>query len=268
MRYLSVVFILFISLQIDAQELFVMTEPASNAPAGSIGARLGQSLLKNKVNGGSTYSVAPEVTWGINKNVMVRASSYFDDMNDGLDYRGAGLYAKYRFFSVDDLQSHFRMAAYGRYSWNNAEIKQEAIDMNGMNSGYEAGLVATQLIKKVALSSSVSYSQAFNNGDYSFPNNHGKRAVNYTLSAGRLMYPKKYTSFKQTNINTMLEFVGQTITENGQSYLDVVPSVQFIINSQARIDLAYKKELYSSMSRINTDGVFLKLEYTFFNVTQ
>jgi hypothetical protein len=32
--------------------------------------------------------------------------------------------------------------------------------------------------------------------------------------------------------------------------------------------LAYKKELYSSMQRATTDGVFLKLEYTFFNVTK
>lgn len=82
------------------------------------------------------------------------------------------------------------------------------------------------------------------------------------------MHPKRYTSFKQTNINTMLEFIGQTVTENGRSYLDVVPSVQFIINSQARIDLAYKKELYSSMRRSSSDGFFLKLEYTLFNVTK
>jgi hypothetical protein len=39
------------------------------------------------------------------------------------------------------------------------------------------------------------------------------------LSFGKLMYPKKYTSFKQTNINLMVEFVGQTINENGKSYL-------------------------------------------------
>ena len=57
------------------------------------------------------------------------------------------------------------------------------------------------------------------------------------------MYPKKYTSFKQTNINTMLELIGQTITENGKSYLDVVPSIQFIINSQARIDLGLQKRI-------------------------
>jgi hypothetical protein len=267
MRYLSIVFLFFISLSIDAQELFVVTEPASNAPAGSISARVGQSFMKNKIDGGNTYNLAPEVTWGINKSLMVRASAYLNDMNNGLDYKGAGVYAKYRFFSVDDLQSHFRMAAFGRYSWNNSPVKQEAIDMMGMNSGYEAGLIATQLIKKVALSSTVSYGHAFDNNNYNFPDTQGNSALNYTFSVGKLMYPKKYTSFKQTTINTMLEFVGQTITENGKSYLDVVPSIQFIINSQARVDFGYKKELYSSMERLASDGLLLKLEYTFFNVT-
>ena len=79
-------------------------------------------------------------------------------------------------------------------------------------------------------------------------NLESKNALNYTFSVGKLMYPKRYTSFKQTNINTMLEFVGQTLPSSGKSYLDVVPSVQFIINSQARIDIAYKKELYSSIT--------------------
>jgi hypothetical protein len=65
----------------------------------------------------------------------------------------------------------------------------------------------------------------------------------------------------------MVELLGQTLAENGRSYLDVVPSVQFIINSQARIDVAYKQELYSSMLRSAPNGIYLKLEYTFFNVT-
>lgn len=268
MRYLSIIFLLFLSFNVHAQELFVVTEPASNAPAGSIGVRVGQSLMENQISAGNIYSLSPEVTWGISKNLMVRASGYLNDMGGRLDLSGGGVYAKYRFFSVDDLHSHFRMAAFGRYSWNNAPIQAEAIDLMGMNTGYEAGLVATQLIKKVAVSSSVSYGQAFANSDYGFPDNFGNSAVNYTLSAGRLMHPKKYTSYKQTNVNTMLELVGQTNTENGRSYLDIVPSVQFIINSQARIDIAYKKELYSSMNRLTSDGFFLKLEYTFFNFTK
>jgi hypothetical protein len=80
------------------------------------------------------------------------------------------------------------------------------------------------------------------------------------------MYPKKYTSFKQTNINLMVEFVGQTINENGKSYLDVVPAVQFIFNSQARLDLAYRQELVSSMIRSAPNGFYFNLYYTFFNL--
>lgn len=268
MRNLSIFLLLGISLNSNAQELFVMTEPASNAPAGSLGVRVGQSLMKNEFGSGTMYNLSPEITWGINKNLMVRGSSFLSNERNQFGLKGGGAYAKYRFLSVDDMQSHFRMAVFGRYSYNNSAIHQEAIDLTGGNSGYEAGLVATQLIHKVAISSSVSYVRAMNNDAYDFPELSGKSAVNYTFSVGKLMYPKKYTSFKQTNINAMLEFVGQTITENGKSYLDAVPSIQFIINSQARIDLAYKKELYSSVHRYSTDGIFLKLEYTFFNVTK
>lgn len=268
MKYLSIIFLVLVSYNIDAQELFVVTEPASNVPAGSIGVRVGQSLMKNQLGSGSMYNLTPEVTWGINKNIMVRSSAFLSNQESGLGLKGGGVYAKYRFFSIDDLQSHFRMAAFGRYSYNNSYFNQEAIDLMGGNSGYEAGIVATQLIHKLALSTSVSYVSALNNSEYDFPEFLGKDAINYTFSVGKLMYPKKYTSFKQTNINAMLELTGQTITENGKSYLDVVPSIQFIINSQARIDLAYKKELYSSLQRVATDGFFLKLEYTFFNVTK
>jgi hypothetical protein len=53
------------------------------------------------------------------------------------------------------------------------------------------------------------------------------------------MYPKKYTNYKQTNINLMVEFVGQTINENGKSYLDVVPAIPLLI--VRHVDLAYRQ---------------------------
>jgi hypothetical protein len=64
----------------------------------------------------------------------------------------------------------------------------------------------------------------------------------------------------------MVEFVGQTINENGKSFLDIVPAVQFIFNSQARIDVAYRQELVSSMLRTAPNGIYLNLYYTFFNL--
>nr|WP_317632866.1 hypothetical protein [uncultured Flavobacterium sp.] len=84
----------------------MVTEPASNAPAGAVSARVGQSLVKNKKFGDQLYVLAPEVTWGINKNLMVRGSAYFDNLNSGLGFTGASAYAKYRFLSTDDIQSH------------------------------------------------------------------------------------------------------------------------------------------------------------------
>lgn len=252
-----------------AQELFVVTEPASNMPTGSIGARLTQSLMKEKFEPGYNYHIMPEIMWGANKNLMLHTAAFISNRNKSLVGEGGSVYAKYRFFSVDDLHQHFRMAVFGRLSVNNSDIHQEEINTMGHNSGYEAGLVATQLINKVAISASSSFEKAMDNSPtYKFPVLQSNSATNYTLSFGRLMYPNKYKSYKQTNINLMMEFMGQTLNQNGKSFLDVVPSLQFIINSQARIDVAYVQQLYSNMLRTAPNGLYLKLEYSFFNVTR
>lgn len=250
-----------------SQELFVVTDPASNVPTGALSIRLSNSLFKEVYEAGYNYHLMPEVTYGVTKNLMVRTSAFMSNRSNKLYAEGANIFAKYRFYSSDDLHSHFRMAAYARYSFNRADIHQEQIEIMGHNSGYEGGLVITQLIKKVAISASASFEKALDNKpDYEFPNTQSNTATNYTLSIGKLMYPKKYTNFKQTNINLMLEFVGQTLNENGKTYLDVVPSIQFIFNSQARIDVAYRRELYSSMLRTAPNGMYLNFEYTFFNI--
>lgn len=269
MRHLLVLVFISIAFEGYAQELFVVTEPASNRPAGSLGVRVGQSLMKEQMKDGYNYHLMPEVMWGINKSWTVQVGAFVSNRSNKLVTEGGTLYAKYRFFSTDDLHSHFRMAAFGRYSINNADIHMEELETMGHNTGVETGVVATQLIKKVAISASASYEKVFDNKPgYEFPASQSDNATNYTLSVGKLMYPRKYTNFKQTNINAMVEFLGQTLNENGKSYLDVVPSIQFIINSQARIDLAYKQELYSSMLRSAPNGFYLKLEYNFYNVTK
>jgi hypothetical protein len=79
------------------------------------------------------------------------------------------------------------------------------------------------------------------------------------------MLPKVYTSYKQVNVNLMLEFIGQRLNSNQKSFLDIAPSVQFIFNSQARVDLGYPRQLYSTMDRTAPNGIVLKFEYLFFN---
>ena len=267
MRITILIIVLLVCQNLFSQELFVVTDPASNVPTNSLSVNIMQSLFKEQFSSGYNYHFMPEVTYGLNKNLMFRGSAFISNRSSNLYAEGGSFMTKYRFYSSDDLNSHFRMAAYGRYSFNRADIHQEQIEIVGHNTGFETGIIATKLIKKVAISSSVSFEKALDNRpNYPFPISMGNNATNYTLSFGKLMYPKQYTNFKQTNINLMVEFVGQTINENGKSYLDVVPAIQFIFNSQARLDLAYRQELYSSMVRSAPNGFYFNLYYTFFNL--
>lgn len=266
MKKLFFALIVFIGSQAKSQELFVFTEPASNMPGKSFGFRDMNAFMFEK-NGKLNYHNMPELMWGINSKWMVHVQGFISNRQEGgLTAEGGSLYAKYRFLSKDDIQSHFRMAAYGRYSLNRADIHQQEIETMGHNSGYELGIIGTQLLHKVAISSSVSYERAMdNNPGYKFPATESNDAVNYTLSAGKLMLPRVYKNYKQTNVNLMLEFLGQRLNDNGKSFLDIAPSVQFIFNSQARVDIGYRRQLYSTMNRTASNGIILKLEYTFFN---
>ncbi len=268
MRKVVFVFgIIFLSQKVYSQELFVVTDPASNISANAISVNVMQSNFKEKFEPGYNYHFMPEVGCGLNKSLMLRASAFVSNRSNTLVTEGGSLMAKYRFFSVDDLNSHFRLAAYGRYSINNADIHQEYIEIQGHNTGYETGLIATKLINKTAISTTLSFEKAMDNlPKYDFPTTMGNNATNYTLSVGRLVYPKKYTSFKQTNINLMVEILGQRINENGKSFLDVVPAVQFIFNSQARVDIAYRQKLINNMYRTAPNGVYFNLYYTFFKI--
>jgi hypothetical protein len=267
MKKLVMLICMCASLQANAQELFVMTEPASNMPTGAIGVRAMNSFMF-EADGKLNYHIMPEIMWGINAKWMVHLQSYFSSRANGnLKGEGGSVYAKYRLYSIDDVHKHFRLAAYARYSLNNADIHQEEIETMGHNTGYETGLVATKLVNKVAISASFSFEKAQNNlSNNKFPIVQSNNATNYTLSIGKLVYPKTYTSLKQTNINVMCEFLGQTLNRNGKSNLDIVPSLQFIIRSQARIDIGWRKQLYSTMNRTAPNGFLIKLEYTFFNV--
>jgi len=248
----------------EAQELFVFTEPASNMAAKSAGLRLNNYLMKEKDR--YNYHLLPELMFGISKKIMLHAEMFLSNRNNKFVAEGGSLYLKYRFFSVDDVHSHLRLAAFGRYSYNNSDIHQEAIDFYGHNSGYEGGLVATQLINKVAISAGVSYLHATDNGVEKFIySNKERNAIYYTLSVGKLMLPKEYTSYDQVNVNLMCELLGQINTGNNKSYLDIAPSVQLIFKSRMRFDLGYRFPVVNDLSRTADRGFVAKLEYNFFN---
>lgn len=264
-KYVLIFCLCFNSL-LQAQELFVLTEPASNMAAKSLGFRAMNSMMKEENGTGINYHLMPEIMWGINKHWMIHVQGFLSNRNNTLVGEGGSVYAKYRFLSNDDVHSHFRLATYARLSTNNSDIHQDEIETMGHNSGYELGLIATQLLHKIAISASISFEKAMDNGSNNkFPASQANSAMNYTLSIGKLMLPKEYTSYKQTNVNLMVELLAQRLS-SGKYFIDIAPALQFIIHSQARIDVAYKYELYNNMIRTAPNGFILKLEYTLFNI--
>lgn len=262
-----IVSVMLAALTAKSQELFVYTEPASNMPAHSLGLRLTNVLMDEAHLDRTTYQLLPELMWGVNKNLMIHAEGILGNSNGSLEANGGALYAKYRFFSHDDVHRHFRLAAFGRAALNRGHVHYEELETSTMNTGYELGMIATQLLHKQAIAASLSYEQITDNGNGNrLHDGRAYQGINYTLSTGRLILPKAYKSYRQTNFNVMLELMGQQLPQNGLYYIDLAPSLQCIINSQTRIDLGYRKQLSGNMERMTTSSVLLRIEHLLFNV--
>jgi hypothetical protein len=293
MKYFFVFILITLISKGYAQELYVFTEPASNMAAKSIGVRMLYKQFKMNHNDQfSSYRLEPEIMFGVNKNLMLHVNAYASDMfQSNLKIEGASLYAKYRFFSKDDIHSHFRLAAFGKvalinnpsvlttigkhvtpdgnggvitHDIINSTVNYE-IDIDGTNSGISAGVIATKLINKLAVSGSVGYSYRLNNlydkREVIVP----WRAVAYSLSGGYLLFPKEYTNYKQTNINLYTEFLGSSTWDNKKYFVDIAPAIQFIIKSIARIDIGYRTQLTGNTQRLANSYFLVRVEYNFLN---
>jgi hypothetical protein len=273
-KELFIFFFLFLFSQFycGAQELFPVTEPASNMAADALGLRLGGNFYK--IGNETRKQISPEVMYGINARWMVHLNGYFSDYyNHGFFYKpgfkqqGFSVYLKYRFFTNDGDHTHFRMAAFGRGSMNPNSNFSPDINIEGAQGGLAAGLVATQLIHRLALSLTTAYIKpAGPNGFYP------ESSYTYDLSAGYLVFPRHYTSYKQVNMNVYAELLGKTNSSSPEnnfipgSALDIVPSVQFIFQARTRIDISYRTPISNSIVRNAPDYLILKIEYNLFNV--
>ena len=259
---------LAVYLPATAQELFVYTEPASNMPAHSVGMRLNNWVMR-ETGGATNYHFLPEVMVGVNKNLMLHAEAFLSNRAEGgLDYEGLGFYGKYRFYTKDGDHRHFRMAAFGRWGMNNAPIHQDEIETNGHNSGYEMGLIGTQLLNRTAYSLTASYERATDNasGKEVIPPGASRNAINTSLSVGQLFLPRIYKGYDQVNLNGMVEVLSQWQPGNGKYYVDLAPSVQAIFWSQTRLDIGYRFALSQQMERTAPSGFLVRVEHLLFGV--
>lgn len=265
---------LLLSLSSISQELFPLTEPASNMAAKSIGIRLNNEFMPsatsshNLTYAGSSnmFRTGIEAMVGISKKWMAHALVFSSNMHQqNFKFEGGGFYLKYRLYSIDNVQSHFRIALYGKGALVNNAIHSNEINLGGDNSGITTGVIFTQLLHKTALSASFGYIKGMSNIRPNILNDSASNVLNYSLSFGQLVLPLKYINYNQPNFNLYCEFLGKINTSTNQSYLDVAPALQCIINSVFRVDVVYKYQLFGNLSRLNTNTISLRLEYNFFN---
>lgn len=267
-RFIAVQLLLLSYTIANGQEMFVSSSPASSNPAHSIVVGLNGKTMKSDHDGKREYRLAPEVEVGISKNFMLIGGATFANMffEDKVEFESARLYAKYRVYSNDQVHKHFRVALYGTGSWSNNPLVYQELNLDGDNTGWQLGVVATQLTNKLATSAGLSYVQLSGNADKLFLGYpFSKNAIQYNLSAGYLVFPRKYNSYNQTNFNIYCEIVGQQNTDIKRGFVDIAPAIQFIFNSNIMLNFGARFQLAGNAHRMGTQSFSAGLHYHFFN---
>ena len=279
---------------VKSQELFPLTEPASSMPKGVLGLRgMGQffrasavtrEMLAARVMYGLTSRLSIEITAAAsnhhdtllpanllthvhtsNGGVVYSAQPFSQSVPYPLRFAGFNFYAKYRILSFDGEKSHFRVALFGDYSTVKSAHDEAEPGLLSDDGGWEAGLIATKLIDRWAVSFTGGYIQPTyhfteTQSQYIYPTQvtqvyYGK-AVEYDLSIGYRLSPAKYTNdYSAPNFNIYVEFLGKsydsaTVKVNGDvaniktnlllggSYVEMHPGIQCILNSNTRVELS------------------------------
>lgn len=216
---------------------------------------------------------SPEIMFGIDKKWMVHFGTSFSDMHkDELIWEGFRSYVKYRFLSIDDVHKHFRMAAFAGGGYSRNHLDHNEIDVMAEQSGVQAGLIATQLWNKFAISATGSFNEVLNDRRWQklYPQQYAFSAINYSLSAGYLLLPFEYKSYDQTNFNLYLELLGSRNLNwpSEKYYLDMAPSIQFIFKSTGKLNLGYRFQLNSDIYRLSNNSFMISYEHLFLSALQ
>lgn len=161
------------------------------------------------------------------------------------------------------------MAAFALASYTRNSLLHNELSLMGHHSGVQGGIIATQLLNKLAVSGSVSMLEVFDKKrrNKTLPQQYAFEAVNYSLSAGYLVFPKSYTDYKQTNINIYAELLGGRNLDwkYEKYYLDLAPSLQLIFTSNSKLNLGYRFQLKSDIYRLMKSSYMVSYEYIFLN---
>ncbi|HLG40236.1 MAG TPA: hypothetical protein VI461_11230 [Chitinophagaceae bacterium] len=271
MKQLCFLLCFFFIYQLKGQELYVFTEPASNLPAKSISAKLsGMFMSPQPWHNQSMQRIMPEVRFGISKKWMLDVGVTFANMHtDNFTWEAIYVYGKYRFLSNDDVHAHFRMAAFAEASYTRAPFHNDEVNLGGDKNGLKAGIIATQLWNKFALSAAVSHVQILDKSRNSktiiYVPSRVYQGMSYSLSGGYLLLPAEYKDYKQTNLNLYAEFLAQQSLDRKAYFIDMAPAIQLIFNSNTKLNFGYRFQLGGTMQRMAKESWQVSLERTFLN---
>lgn len=275
MRSILVIIFFLFSTIVSAQELYVFSEPASNVPARSLSFKYGGKWMQETSIGHEHVSSRHmlESSLGISKRLMLRPAITFGNMyavypDQQQKFESLSLYLKYRFLSLDDVHKHFRASVYAKGIYSKNLLLYDELTMDGDQTAVQFGLMATQLINKLAISATASIHQVLDSErflKYGGPRRFGYQAFNYSLSSGYLMFPRKYNSYDQTNFNLYLELLGGIGLDRKYDFLDLAPALQLIIRSSSKLNIGYRFQVDASAYRMATSSVYLSFEKTLLN---
>ncbi len=163
------------------------------------------------------------------------------------------------------------MAAFVAGAYSRNHLDHNEINFMGDQSGVQAGLIATQLWNKLAVSATGSWNEVLNKkrNKKDVYNPYVYQALNYSLSAGYLVLPVEYKDYDQTNLNVYVELLGsRNVNVNiphDRYYVDLAPSVQLIFKSTSKLNVGYRFQLAGDIYRLSDKSFMISYEYILLN---
>jgi hypothetical protein len=102
------------------------------------------------------------------------------------------------------------------------------------------------LVNKLAVSLTSGLAVISNKTSDGSYNDKSFNTIHNSISAGYLLFPRKYKSYKQTNFNIYVEYLTSSILSKSyplrydRFMSTFAPGIQFIIMSRSRLDFSYK----------------------------
>ncbi|GEM_PF-5839089 len=265
-RFLVSAFLFFISVNLQAQEEFIVGRSANSL-------NRGLTIISAEYNAFAFDDIkARRAGLDIGYGVTDRFSLYLrgslsDFTSPGVEFETGTLTVQYRIFDLVRSRSDWLIATFAQASVI-SRTAQVAADINfeGNNSGFAAGFINTLNLSRTTIAATVAYAKInlprFVDGlleGYAIPY---QVSFNWKLNV--------FANQRNFDMNLIQEIIGQYNTEirtdqgsffNEGSYTDALVGLQFTASATYRLELALQTELNGDIPRFTQSLYHIRLKY-------